>query len=805
MKLELRNTLSGIADVLSNAEIKALGITEDKSLGKLNKKSVYETVNDYLINEIEKGIIPWRKEWQATTGGLQFMNYRSKRPYTGVNPWLIGSKLQDHHCPFFLTLAQIEQRGGKLKSGATKFNVVYFGKAISTKTLEPTPEQPQGETISRLIRFLKEYRVYNLADTTLEIDWKSKIPELTEAQKIDNCEKVYQMMPNKPSLKHGGDRAFYNRAIDYVQMPNLKDFRKEPFYYSTLFHELIHSTGHKKRVDREREFGRTFGDKKYAFEELIAEIGASYLCAHTGILFHTRKNTVAYLQSWMKALAKEAKENKSFFFQAASQSQKAANYILSKQLKNSRKKKEKKASKALSGIKVKRTVIKKLKAKLAKVSDLGKLIKVRRKFEPYTLTDHVAEFLLGRRIKVDSFKRFGDGKHLTGKSGNNYRLHWFGNKGLTKERPLDQLAQDFMAEYFQYSNLEESDVITEMVEIITNYPNGAGAYMDDVNRERQYEQERIDQRDKEEFEKSKVTKKSKSKMTTTKSSPTKQRKIVTSRRIFSTELTIIKNFLNLDGRIVSQDQLASFYARIKKAKANKQIDTHRLLISEILNKVHKALGFALESTENKITVNLETEFKTKCKDSIKNAQVKVRTEYLAGNKPSKKAKTKGLTGVPENIRTQLGKIALMLLGAYDMYAVNNGISFKIKGSPAYNHIEIVLNPKDLYDMTFTKFNDKGIIKTNEVKDVYVEDLHDTIELHTKLFTYFKGSKSLKGGGAYWMIIHPDKTKLPPLDDARILQLANAIDKDTKITKVDKAVTFLRSKKYKVAKGQLAGN
>ncbi|MCF8255534.1 MAG: ssDNA-binding domain-containing protein [Bacteroidia bacterium] len=734
--------LEGIADVLSAADIRELGISNDKSLGKVNKKSVYETVNDILINELEKGSIPWQKPWQgnAMAGDGTFANWRSKKPYKGVNPWLISVKIKDHHSPYFLTKAQIEKRGGQIKPGATRFGIVYFGSAIQSKTFEPTPEKPEGETLSRIIRFLKEYIVYNTADTTLDIDWKKEIPVKTEEEKIENAEKVYEMYPNKPPLKHGGNEAYYSPSKDFVQMPHKKDFKKLPLYYTTLFHELIHSTGHGKRL--KREFGATFGTKKYAYEELIAEIGATYLCAHTGILFHSRKNSIAYLQNWMKALATEAKENKSFFFKAASQSQKAANYILSKQLAKEKKTKKPAAKKALSGIKIKRTNIKLLKAKLAKKQNLGKLIKINRKFEPYTLTDHVAEFLLGRRIKMDSFKRHGDSNHITGKSGNVYRLHWFGNRGIKKERPLDQLAQDFTNEYFQYGNLDEGEVINEMVEIITNYPNGAGAYMDDVNRARQYEEDRFNERMKDsEPKKIVATKKPKKKKTvmqktTVKKQPT-TRKIVVAKRIFSTELNIIKSFLALDGKTIDQERIANQYKKVGQAKKLKQVDNHRATIGEIHSKLHKALGYALESPENKIVINLEQEFKKKCQDAIKNAQVKVRTEYLAGNKPSKK--TKGLTGIPETIRSQVGGKALMMLGAHNLFAVKNGISFKIKGSPKFNHIEIVLNSKDLYDIKFTKFNSKGILKEETVNDVYFDQMHKVIESRTNLFTKLFGT------------------------------------------------------------------
>lgn len=342
--------LSGIADVYSDSELKDLGIVEGLGKASVNKKSVYEVVNDYFINELNKGIIPWRKTWtENVTAGAssQLMNFRSKRAYTGVNPWLIASLLEPHHCNYFLTKSQIEGRGGKIKKGATRFMVVYFGTAIKTIQEPPTKENPKGSTLSRIIRFLKSYEVFNLADT--DIDWKANLPEPpTKEERLDNCEQVYKQMPKAPPLYHKEQSAFYSPAGDYVNMPKYQSFKKPQEYYCTLFHELIHSTGHAKRL--KREFGLKFGNQKYAFEELIAEIGASYLCAYTGILFFTRKNSVAYLQSWMKSLVNEAKSNKTFFFEAASKSQKAANFILSKQIKQTKKSKKKAPKKNLSGL-----------------------------------------------------------------------------------------------------------------------------------------------------------------------------------------------------------------------------------------------------------------------------------------------------------------------------------------------------------------------------------------------------------------------------------------------------------------------
>lgn len=448
----IEHYLSGIADVYTEAEIKELGISENEGLGKVNKKSVYEIINDLLINSIESGTIPWRKTWdsKASIGdGTAFMNFRSKKNYTGVNPWLISAFLKPHHCNYFLTKAQIEGRGGKIKKDATVFRIVYLGRAIKTLIVDPTPEKPDGDVLTRAIRFLKEYRIYNLADTE-GIDWKKNLPNKpkTEKERLENCELVYKMYPNKPTLSHGGDSAHYVPSKDHVQMPVYESFKKPQEYYTTLFHELIHSTGSPKRL--KRDFSGRFGNAKYAYEELIAEIGATYICGHTGILFTTKNNSAAYLKGWMKALTTEAKENKTFFFKAASDAQKASNYILSKQLE---KQKNKKKSKALSG--------------------LGKAAPTNLKnLNPETLQDYIALALYGIRIKTDSFKRYSDRNYLEGKTGKSIQLHYLAKDG----KSLDQVVGSFLDNNPQFWHLDSSQVIEDFIQFMLDYPNGPAGY-----------------------------------------------------------------------------------------------------------------------------------------------------------------------------------------------------------------------------------------------------------------------------------------------------------------------------------------
>jgi antirestriction protein ArdC len=150
--------------------------------------------------------------------------------------------------------------------------------------------------------------------------------KLSDEDKIEIAENIFQSYPNKPDLKHDEQKPFYSRKKDFINMPQFGSYDEPQYYYSTLFHESIHSTGHKSRLDR--EFGKQFGDEKYAFEELVAEMGAAYLSAEAGILFKTREQSAAYLKNWNERLVEAMKEHNKFFFRAASRSQEAADYIL---------------------------------------------------------------------------------------------------------------------------------------------------------------------------------------------------------------------------------------------------------------------------------------------------------------------------------------------------------------------------------------------------------------------------------------------------------------------------------------------
>ncbi len=261
---------------------------------------VYEIVTGQIIEKLKAGEIPWRKPW---AGGLP-INYVSRKPYTGINLMLLPGGGE------FLTWNQVQKLGGHVKKGSKSLIVVFF------KMLE-------NEDGEKRIPYLRYYRVFKLEDVE---GIPSKL-EIIEHDPIEACEKVAGEFTEVPVKHDNSSRAYYTPSGDFVNVPGLDCFPIREEYYSTLFHELVHSTGHPARLNRfEAGPGATaekFGSEKYSFEELVAELGAGMLCGVCGIESRTLDNSTAYVQGWLKTL----QNDKTMIVKAASKAQKAADYI----------------------------------------------------------------------------------------------------------------------------------------------------------------------------------------------------------------------------------------------------------------------------------------------------------------------------------------------------------------------------------------------------------------------------------------------------------------------------------------------
>lgn len=279
-----------------------------------NKIDIYQMVTDKIIAQLEAGTIPWQKSWSES--GLP-KNLLTKKAYRGINIMLLNTLGYSQN--YFLTFDQVKAIGGSVKRGE-KSQLVIFWRWIDVKVPDTTP--PDQKKKQRPI--LRYYHVFNVAQCD-NIPDNLMPPVKKENYPILACDRMIEQMPDKPKLKRGGNEAYYDPINDYISMPDIDSFTNSESYYSTFFHELIHSTGHKDRLNRQELVEPTkFGTDQYSQEELIAEIGACNLKSYVGIVTDDLKNSAAYIQGWLARLH----HDKRFIIYASAQAQRATDYIL---------------------------------------------------------------------------------------------------------------------------------------------------------------------------------------------------------------------------------------------------------------------------------------------------------------------------------------------------------------------------------------------------------------------------------------------------------------------------------------------
>jgi antirestriction protein ArdC len=270
----------------------------------------FDLITQRILTMLEHGTIPWRKPWHTRTGWPR--NYISKKQYRGINAFLLAA--MGYESPLWLTFRQAAHAKGCVRKGEKACPVVFWKRI-------PVEDKASGE--EKRIPLLRFYYVFNtaqcdgLGDMTASValpDGDSTAPE-----------DVVAHMPHPPAIKHGMTHAFYSPSDDCIGLPMRARFTTPESYYATLFHELIHATGHEKRLARPALTTRAgFGSNPYCKEELIAEMGAAFLCGHAGIVEQTVENSAAYLHTWKQRL----QEDNTLIVQAAAQAQKAVDFIL---------------------------------------------------------------------------------------------------------------------------------------------------------------------------------------------------------------------------------------------------------------------------------------------------------------------------------------------------------------------------------------------------------------------------------------------------------------------------------------------
>lgn len=273
--------------------------------------SLYQSITDQIVAQLEQGAAPWIKPWHVDTSADR--NLVTHKPYRGINRLLLGmsSMASGYGSPVWATFQQWKAAGASVRKGEKATHIVFF-KPVSTETVSEG-----GEVEKDSYCVMRGYCVFNAGQVD-GYEMPASVATVTEFERHERAEAT--ILKTGAVIRHGGDAAFYAPSVDAVQMPNKSAFNSPANYYATAFHELTHWTGAKHRL--ERTFGGRYGDPQYAFEELVAEMGAAFMCADHGIQGEIRH--AGYIASWIKAL----RENDRAIFKASALAQKAADYLL---------------------------------------------------------------------------------------------------------------------------------------------------------------------------------------------------------------------------------------------------------------------------------------------------------------------------------------------------------------------------------------------------------------------------------------------------------------------------------------------
>ena len=278
-------------------------------------KSVYEMVTERIIEQLESGIIPWEKPWSGVRSGAY--NRISKRSYSLLNQMLLKNEGE------YATFKQWSELGGKIKKGE-KSEIVAFWKILP---IEETQED--GTKVIKQVPLLKYINVFHISQVEgVEPLQKEKLNDIEPIEQAESILQDYWTREHITVEHIKGDKAFYSPMRDLIQLPLFEQFKDENEYYSTAFHESVHSTMKESRCNRAEERKDklvAFGSEEYSKEELVAELGSASIMNMLGI--ETRKsfrNSSAYIQSWLRVLKDDVK----FIVSASSKAEKAVNYIL---------------------------------------------------------------------------------------------------------------------------------------------------------------------------------------------------------------------------------------------------------------------------------------------------------------------------------------------------------------------------------------------------------------------------------------------------------------------------------------------
>lgn len=284
------------------------------------KGNVYDWITERFINALREAKatgdlrkIPWRRGWLLADPAV---NLVSGKAYRGVNVLSLAIAGENYTSRYWLTAKQAKDRGGNVKRGEKSSMIVKWLVSDKTKNGKPVFDANGKRAKFFGLRYSNVFSVEQCEG----IEYPK--PEANKPiDSLEVCEKIIGSFTSCPPINYGGDRAYYATKDDRIQMPMRDTFDGSPAYYSTLFHECVHSTGHESRLDR--TLNGSYGTSDYAREELVAEIGATMLCGVAGIEAKTIDNAQAYIENWLQRLGDDPK----LIVTAAKQAQTAAEYM----------------------------------------------------------------------------------------------------------------------------------------------------------------------------------------------------------------------------------------------------------------------------------------------------------------------------------------------------------------------------------------------------------------------------------------------------------------------------------------------
>lgn len=280
----------------------------------MTNKKLYEEITNKIIEKLENGVVAWRRPYSDANYPV---NWNTGKMYRGINMMLLDGGE-------YATFKQISKAGGKIKKGEKAHTVVFW------KMLDIEDEESGEE---KKVPMLRTYKVFEINTQVEGLESKREVVEYDNEPIEDAKAIVNNYFENQKDLKYNEKPGIpcYIPNEDQLCMPDITDFISSEEYYSTFFHEMVHSTGHKERLDREGVTGKiSFGSSNYSKEELIAEIGASMLSAEACIDTVTIDNSASYIDNWLNVL----RNDKTLIVKAAQKAQKSVDFVLGKNFEN---------------------------------------------------------------------------------------------------------------------------------------------------------------------------------------------------------------------------------------------------------------------------------------------------------------------------------------------------------------------------------------------------------------------------------------------------------------------------------------